>query len=238
MRTTFVGVVLGAVLSAQSASAYDAYDPKNCNGIDWDDKIALVVAKVMADRRVNFVKSPYDDDFKAETCPAVTAACRKKSYLVAGDLVLVGRTLGDFTCVTYQSPLARKQDWTTGWLPSSALMPVAPMASPRTSDWVGEWVHPGGRIAITKGGGEKLSIAGEQVVPTARDFHTGEIEATANPADDTIAFADDGSTPFDAADQAECRARLRRIGERLLVEDNSGCGGSGVSFTGLYRRKK
>jgi hypothetical protein len=32
--------------------------------------------------------------------------------------------------------------------------------------------------------------------------------------------------------------RAIRIGPWLAVVDNSGCGGAGVSFTGLYRRTK
>ena len=32
--------------------------------------------------------------------------------------------------------------------------------------------------------------------------------------------------------------RMQRIGSWLLVEDNGGCGGAGVSFTGLFRRQK
>ena len=72
-------LLLSAVLIAGSASAYDAYDSNNCNGVDWDDKRALVVSKVTAHPRVNFIKSPYDDDFKATACPAATAVCRKKS---------------------------------------------------------------------------------------------------------------------------------------------------------------
>ena len=31
---------------------------------------------------------------------------------------------------------------------------------------------------------------------------------------------------------------MQRIGPWLAVVDNSGCGGAGVSFTGLYRRTK
>jgi hypothetical protein len=30
---------------------------------------------------------------------------------------------------------------------------------------------------------------------------------------------------------------MHRVGTFLLVEDNGGCGGAGVTFTGLYRRK-
>ena len=59
-------LLLFTVLTAGSASAYDPYDPRNCNGFEWDDKRALVVQKVTAKPRVNFIKSPYDDDFKAE----------------------------------------------------------------------------------------------------------------------------------------------------------------------------
>jgi len=39
-------------------------------------------------------------------------------------------------------------------------------------------------------------------------------------------------------DEQGCRVRMQRIGPWLLVEDNGDCGGSGVTFSGLYRRKK
>src|SRR6478735_4359983 len=107
MRADVIGLILSAVVLAAPASAYDPYDPANCTGgVEWDDKRTLVVSKVTAKPRINFVKSPYDDDFKAENCPAATEACRKQSYLVTRDLVLTGRTRGDFTCVSYQSPQA------------------------------------------------------------------------------------------------------------------------------------
>ena len=31
---------------------------------------------------------------------------------------------------------------------------------------------------------------------------------------------------------------MQRIGPWLMVVDNAGCGGAGVSFTGFYHRKK
>lgn len=236
IRLVGAGLVLGTVLMAAPASAYDAYDQQNCNGVDWNDKQTLVVSKVIAKPRVNFIKSPYDDDFKAANCPADTKACRKKSYLVTGDLVLTGKTRGAFTCVVYQSPSAKKQIWTRGWLPNAALAPVAPMASPKTPDWLGTWSHPGGDIEIKQIAGGKLSVEGEMVVPTAHDAHTGEIKAQVTPGKDAIAFVDDGSAPFEK-DGGECRVRMQRIGAWLMVEDNSGCGGAAVTFTGLYRRE-
>jgi hypothetical protein len=231
--------LLSVTLAAGFSSAVRAEDnPNNCIGVGWDDKRALIVSKVIARPRINFIKSPYDDDGEATTCPADTEACRKTSYLVPGDLVLTGKTQGAFTCVAFQSPLARKQIWATGWLPSSALTPVSPMPSPKISDWIGTWYHPGGEITISRGGGGKLSIEGEMILPTARDVHTGELQANVTPEKDTIAFVDDGSIPFEKTEEGECRVRIQRIGQWLMVEDNSGCGGAAVTFTGLYRRKK
>ncbi|WP_316190685.1 hypothetical protein [Bradyrhizobium sp. SZCCHNS2096] len=237
MQARLIGVVLGAALSVSSALAETA-NPNDCLGIDWDDTRPLTVAKVTAQPRVNFIKSPYDDDFKAATCPAATEACRRAAYLVTNDLVLVGKVSGEFTCITYQSPTAKKQTWSRGWLPNAALTTVAPMTTPTLSDWLGSWEHPGGGITIAKGEGGKLRIDGVQVVPTARDFHNGAIGAQAAPKDGMLAFVDDGSTPFERPNQGdECRVRMQRIGLWLLVEDNNDCGGAGVTFTGLYHRK-
>src|SRR5262249_25621027 len=149
MRWTAVGLWLGAALFATSAAAYDADDPKNCNGVDWDDKRRLVVSKVTSTPRGNFIKSPNAHAFRALPCPAHTDACPRKAYLVTGDVVLTGKTRETFTCVTYQSPQAKKQFWTTGWLPSTALAPIAPMSPVKTSDWTGEWTQPGGTLNIS-----------------------------------------------------------------------------------------
>ena len=51
-----------------------------------------------------------------------------------------------------------------------------------------------------------------------------------------IAFVDDGTPPFEKAEEGQCLVRLQRVGVWLLVEDNMQCGGSMVTFTGLYRR--
>jgi hypothetical protein len=237
MRVKTISLAFGAVLLATSASAYDAYDPANCNGVDWNDQRPLVVSKVTSAPRVNFIKSPYDDDFTAASCPAATDACRKTSYLVSNDLVLTGKTRGDFTCVVYQSLSAKKRNWSAGWVPNAALAPVAPMPSPQQADWLGAWTIPGGSIEIKRAAGGKLHIMGEMVVPGAQDAHNGVIEARAMAVNGTVAFVDDGNTAFEQA-EGECRVRMQRFGALLMVEDNDGCGGVGVTFTGLYQRKK
>jgi hypothetical protein len=152
---------------------------------------------------------------------------------VTGDLVLVGKAQEAFTCVAYQSPLAKKQIWVTGWLPSAALAPVSPMRSPKASDWIGTWYHPGGSIEIRDGNVGKLDIEAGMTVPTLHDFHSGDFRAKVTPPqNDTIALTDEG----DYGDG--CQVRMQRIGPWLLAEDNGGCGGAGVSFTGLYRPRK
>ena len=206
-------------------------DPKNCNGVAWNNEHAMVLAKVTARPRVNFVKSPYDDDFKAAGCPAATEACRKTSYLVTDDLVLVGERRDEFTCISYQSPQAKKPIWTSGWLPSAALAPVAPVPRSQASDWIVAWGSHG-RITIRNAGGGKLRIDGVRVVEMpSGDTNNGTFTALAKPFADMLAFEDEKS-------YGQCRVRMQRIGARLFVEDNGGCGGAGVSFLGFYRRKR
>jgi hypothetical protein len=237
MKSELICVVLSAALWTGAALAETA-NPNDCLGAEWNDASPLAVANVVAQPRVNLIKSPYDDEGKAAGCPAATDACRRKAYLVNGDLVLVGKTMGEFTCVSYQSPRAKSQIWTAGWLPLKALAKVEPMASPAPSDWIGSWEHPGGGLVIKKAGGGRLRIEGDQVVPAGRDLHNGSLGATAEPKGGIVAFVDDGSTPFEQPNAGdECRVRMQRVGAWLLVEDNNDCGGAGVSFTGLYHRK-
>jgi hypothetical protein len=232
MRAGIIVLFLSAACLAGAESASGADDPNNCNGVGWDDNRALAVAKVTAPSRVNFLKSPYDDHSKAASCPAAKKMCRKKAYLVSGDLVFVGKKQGDFICVDYQSPQAKKQIWIRGWLPSEALTPVAPTSSPEPADWIGGWRHPGGFVEITNGDGGKLRVEGSMTLPTpSGDFQNGDLQARVAP-NTLIAFTDEGVYGDG------CHVRMQRIGPWLLVEDNGGCGGAGVTFTGLYRRQK
>ena len=88
--------------------------PNACRGVDFDMKRPLAASRISVRPHVNFVKGSDDD----AACPADKDACRKKAYLVPGDIVLTGRAQGAFTCASYQSLHTRKQNWTVGWLPS------------------------------------------------------------------------------------------------------------------------
>jgi hypothetical protein len=226
-----LGCVLAAAFVAAPAGA--VADPEHCHGVDFDMKRPLVVSRVTAPSRVYFVRGADDN----ASCPSDAPACRRPDYLVPGDLVLTGKTQPPYVCAAYQSPLARNQDWTNGWLPASSLAPVAPSPAPKDSDWAGEWVHPGGSITIAKAGGGVLKVDGLQTYPALLNVHTGVLNANVRPAQSMIAFNDDGSTPFDQGTEGDCLVRMQRIGPWLAVEDNGACGGAMVTFTGLYRRK-
>ena len=222
------------VLILAAAPARAESQEGDCNGIDFDKANPVVVAKVApGSPRVFYVKSAWED----ASCPAETEACRRKAWLVPGDLVLAGRTSGPFTCVAYQSPNDRKQVWTNGWIRSASLSPVAPSHARRLTDWTGIWAHTGGEITIRERKG-RLQIEGEHTTPAAGGAHSGVIGAEASPDGDMLAFAEDGSTPFDRAQEGDCQVRIQRFGPLLVVEDNGNCGGSMVTFTGFYRRQR
>jgi hypothetical protein len=210
-------------------------NPGDCNGIDFDLKTPIAIAKITpAKPRVNFIKSAWEE----ASCPADTDVCQAKAYLIPGNLVLVGKASGIYTCVAFQALDDRKQRWTNGWLPAASLTPVSRSPAPSRSDWIGNWTHTGGEIDITAGKNGDVNIHGEQVYPTANDFHNGVVDAVTKPEKDILEFADDGSGAFDKAGDGSCLMRMQRVGTLLVVEDNVQCGGALVTFTGFYKKKE
>jgi hypothetical protein len=214
--------------------------PGDCLGVDFDAAHPVTVVKITADKpRAYFIKSTYDD----AACPADAAACQQKAYLIPGDLVLLGKAFSDpskgpYTCVAYEKASDRKVRWTNGWMPSASLAKVQPSPAPQPADWLGKWSHAAGDITITAGKNGVVSISGEGFYQGAQNVQTGELDAVAKPENGLLQFADDGTMPFDKAkDNAECLVRMQRVADLLVVEDNGGCGGVSVSFTGFYRRK-
>jgi hypothetical protein len=223
---------LAAAMLAASVSEASAENDADCLGVGFDAKQPVVVSKISPGTpRVHYVKSHWED----ADCPAAAEKCRSQAYLVPGDLVLTGRARGEWTCISYQAPKAAKAGWTNGWIPASRLEPVPRHPSPGLSGWLGAWKTRSARIEITQGEKGMLAVEGEALLQAAQSVHSGVIEAEIKPGRDLIAFADDGSTSFES-EKAECRVRMQRVGAYLVVEDNGGCGGSMVTFTGFYRR--
>ncbi len=76
-----------------------------------------------------------------------------------------------------------------------------------------------------------MHVEGVMTLPTpSGDFQNGDFKAQVLPQN-TLTFTDEGAYGDGR------HVRMQRTGPWLLVEDNGGCGGSGVTFTGLYRPK-
>lgn len=169
-----------------------------------------------------------------EGCPAPTAACRRKGYLVAGDRLVAWKAKGSLTRVTY---LAAGSDRPSeGWIESAALRRV-PVAPPRPADWLGGWTGWESEIDVTRGTKPGTLHLGGNATWGAHDpervqrggINTGMFGAeVAAPGGDRIAFAD--------SEEPECRIALRLLGPYLLARDNGRCGGMNVTFSGVYRK--
>jgi hypothetical protein len=224
-------LMLGAMLSPALADE----KPGDCLGIDFNVHRPVSIAKLATGKpQVNLIKSNWED----AACPADRDGCRQQSYLVPGDMVLIGKTNAAYTCVSYQSAADPKQHWINGWLPAASLTPVAPLPAPARADWLGAWVHAGGEIDITNAADGGVTIHGEAIYRAAQDTHNGVIDATVKLEQGVLAFADDGRVAFDKAGADACLVRMRRAEALLVVEDNGHCGGADVTFTGFYRKKE
>ncbi|HYA04450.1 MAG TPA: hypothetical protein VEF90_01050, partial [Xanthobacteraceae bacterium] len=177
-----------SMLTLTPCRAQNAEAPGDCRGVDFNVAHPVAIAKIIADEpQVHFVKSTVDD----ASCPTAAAACQEPAYLVPGDLVLIGKTHGDFSCVSYESAAARKAQWTNGWIETASMTPVRP-ATPSRADWIGSWVHAAGHITIRSAKRGRLAIRGEAFYAAAQNVHTGVIAATAKPAHGLLEFAGDG----------------------------------------------
>lgn len=175
----------------------------------------------------------YQSEYGGKGCPARTAACRRKAYVLPGDQLVATEVKGEFTHVEYLAP--HRTDPTDGWMESSALRPVT-QAKP--SGWAGHWVSWDNEIDIAAGRGGGLRISGEALWGS-RDpdrverggVHVGQIDGVLTARGGHMVYRDSEDGGPDG-----CVVEMRLLGPYLIVEDNRGCGGANVSFGGVYRR--
>jgi len=197
--------------------------------------------------KVNFVMSRGEKEKAA--CPAATPACARRAFVMAGDDVLAGPKRGDFVCVSYIAPNAKrvkgKFTETSGFLPAAALQDAEPLPA-RLSDWFGTWSRDSeAEVVISAGAGGKLKIAGQATfgaldpARAARGaVNSGDFEGEVAPQGNLVAIGEgyDGKKPLNTDDKSECWVKIRLFSRYLAVEDNGACGGMNVSFTGTYVR--
>lgn len=238
-----VAVAAFLMLSAAPALAQEGF----CSGVvAYGEESAVKLMRVeSANPRVNFIENRSKEK---PACPAETDACKRKGFVVPGDVVLAPAKPAPVICTSYIAPGAKQVKGvfteTSGYLPASVLKDV-PLGAPKLEEWAGKWSRSAeAEITIASAAGGKLKVAG-QATFGALDagrvkrgaVNMGELEGERAPRGNMLALGEgyDGTKPF-GDDRSECRARLRLFGRYLVVEDNGGCGGLNVSFTGIYVR--
>lgn len=215
--------VLVAVLCPSAALAQDRDDgvDRTCrNGLFTDGETKFRLAKVVGgkgSRRAHF----FGD---TDGCPEPGPKCVDRHYLVAGDEVIVSKTLGEWVCAWYQP---RKGSETVGWLYAPQLSFVETDPSPALESWLGAWKFYENALRITRGKEPgTLAVEGDALWRGHGDnVHVGSVGAQARPDGDALTLEED-----------ECRVSLRLVGRLLVADDNMRCGGFNVSFSGVYRK--
>ncbi|WP_146168646.1 hypothetical protein [Sphingomonas sp. PP-CE-3G-477] len=244
VRTAFKrqGSLLMKIVGFAAAVACMAWPSMTSAGCVWSDIVqpAVRVAAVKPEApRAYFVS----DAALKPGCPDVNARCKLASYVVPGNVVLVAKAQGPFTCAGFQGP---RGIGTIGWLPTAALA-LLPPAAQRPGDWSGHWSAPEQDIVITTRKDGMLSVKGNATWGMGDPgrvkiggVHTGEMSGKARPLAGVLSFTDnEGVTlPYTKGDEYLCRVRMYRRGPYLLARDNNNCGGMNVTFSGFYARKK
>lgn len=168
----------------------------------------------------------FHDDM--DGCPQKGDACRTKAYVVGGDRLLLGKTHGAWTCAWYEG----KKHETVGWVRNENLARQAASVPP--DDWAGKWKvynYPG-YVSIARKDGSWY-VLGEMTWGAGMSTHFGELAGELKVEG---AHAHLGGTPGPEA--YDCIADLTRVGDFLVVHDNSQCGGVNVRFDGVYTRAR
>ncbi len=216
-------LALMCISVATRAQEVEDYPANWCrNGLFASDRAEFKLAKVGGNRasRTHFFRDDEDD------CPNSTAKCEMKSYLIAGDRVLVSRKYGRWICAWYQP---QKGSETVGWLPADKLLVSEQSARPLPANWIGLWKYGKNSLDIRRDGKTgRLKVKGSAIWEGSRDnVHVGGVEAAAQPEGNELALVEE-----------ECRVTLKLVGDYLVAEDNSQCGGVNVRFNGVFRKDR
>lgn len=219
------GSLLILILFASQVAAQSEGNPENwCReGFFPRDSNDFTIGIVKGARS----KRSYFHRDDKEKCPE-GPGCRRASYVVGGDEVLINRSRNGYSCVWFPA----RKSVTVGWVKTSDLTVSDMLFDASPSAWLGEWVYADNGIEFTENKlAGFLNVTGNATwVGLNNNVHVGEIDGRYAPQNGVIDYAD-GDGEYD------CRMTMRLIGRFLLVSDNLKCGGVNVSFTGVYRKK-
>lgn len=108
-----------------------------------------------------------------------------------------------------------------GWIPASRWL-ADESVSTSAHTWIGVWQNGHAKLSITPADG-RLRVVGNAIWQGAGDPHFGSFTFEAPAESDVVGLT------------GECEVQIRKVGSFLFAQDNKQCGGTNVSFDGLYR---
>ena len=159
------------------------------------------------------------------------AQCRRTTYVIGADVVLVGQIRGKMIRAAYTNG----KRMTLDWLPRAALVAI-PTPTATLAAWRGHWrrddeasvdVGLGAKRGTVKFDGEALYGSHDPDRVKRGAVNLGAFGGESAPVNGRVDLA---------ADDDVCHVKMRLIGPYLAVVDNGQCGGMNVSFSGVYRK--
>ena len=162
-------------------------------------------------------------------CPNAKRRCRASYHLNPGERVVTGRSAGNYVCAYF--PRA-DGGGSAGWLDWSSLRSLRVDAAPAASSWFGRWSDGGNPTLRITGQRGVLGITGEAFWPGPDPTEDWPAPRSGTIGGNLIRRDNQAQYKVD-----ECRIDLTLLGDLLVAGDNGRCGGTNVSFNGVYRRQ-
>jgi hypothetical protein len=137
--------------------------------------------------------------------------------------VLIYKSEGEWTC----GYGADRNGAASAWFRSKDLRRLEFAADPPIAGWYGIWMSGGDRMVISpENNGKGLHLSGNATWHGANgNEHFGDTKGDAVPAGNRLHYVSGG-----------CVIDLTLAGKYILAEDNQGCGGMNVRFSGFWKR--
>lgn len=169
------------------------------------------------------IESPlYDGSHLSECADKKISNCRVRKTIGAYNSVVVIKQEGSFSCVMP----ALEGYFGAGWISNDNLKIIEPYPID-TKKWIGDWEGPAS-VSIKPESNKALKITGKAIWQGINSVHFGELNFEAVPENNKVLSA--------ASDKYSCSVLMLLYENRLIVIDRQ-CGGTNVTFTGVYSRK-